>query len=294
MPFMVIYRTSDGSSCYEQADAIDEAALFVERLRNKEGIDEIRIYRMEEISFAFRPYYKVELGLPERQSAPPSAVTTAALAEPPAPDPVRRRPSTEDDADALPTTHRGRRAASRHRRGRGRAAGRPAAARPRGRDRRRQRPPGAVRPLTPAGRRLIPARWSNSAASASADRPTTAAARRRPAPRARTRRPTAARSRSHHGRRSCVGDLGHLHQSTVLLPRDLSRGRLHDHAVRRCYRWPRPRPRPRRTRLATGGRAARRRWIALVVALVLLVSAVIGAASCRCRTWRCGPGRSAR
>lgn len=67
MPFMVIYRTSDGTSRYEQADAIDEAALFVERLRNSERIDQIRIYRMEEISFAFRPYYKVELGLPERQ-----------------------------------------------------------------------------------------------------------------------------------------------------------------------------------------------------------------------------------
>ena len=66
MPFMVIYRTSDGSSNFEQADAIDEAALFVERLRNKEGIDQIRIYRMEEISFAFRPYYKVELGMPDR------------------------------------------------------------------------------------------------------------------------------------------------------------------------------------------------------------------------------------
>ncbi len=72
MPFMVIYRTSDGSAQYEQADAIDEAALFVERLRNSEGIDQIRIYRMEEISFAFRPYYKVELGLPERQTSPPA------------------------------------------------------------------------------------------------------------------------------------------------------------------------------------------------------------------------------
>ena len=101
MPFMVIYRTSDGGSCYEQADAIDEAALLVERLRNKDGLDEIRIYRMEEISFAFRPYYKVELGLAERQSAPPSAVTTAALAEPPAPDPVVDA-ETEDHVDALP------------------------------------------------------------------------------------------------------------------------------------------------------------------------------------------------
>jgi hypothetical protein len=86
MPFMVIYRTSDGSSCFEQADAIDEAALFVERLRNKEGIDQIRIYRMEEISFAFRPYYKVELGMAERQSVPtpPSASTAVVIEGPPA------------------------------------------------------------------------------------------------------------------------------------------------------------------------------------------------------------------
>src|SRR5688572_16191741 len=66
MPFMVIYSTSDGTSCHEQADAIDEAALFVERLRNQDGIEEVRLYRMDEISFAFRPYYKVELGMPER------------------------------------------------------------------------------------------------------------------------------------------------------------------------------------------------------------------------------------
>src|SRR6187200_2492560 len=81
MPFMVIYRTSDGSSTSEQLDAIDEAALFVERLRNNEGVDQIRIYRMEEISFAFRPYYKVELGMPERQQhpAPPAEVVGVSL-----------------------------------------------------------------------------------------------------------------------------------------------------------------------------------------------------------------------
>ena len=66
MPFMVIYRNADGSSGYEQVGAIDEAARFVERLRNDESIDQIRMFRMEEIKFAFRPYYKVELGLPER------------------------------------------------------------------------------------------------------------------------------------------------------------------------------------------------------------------------------------
>jgi hypothetical protein len=77
MPFMVIYRTSDGTTRYEQADAIDEAAHFVERLRNNESSEEIHIFRMEEISFAFRPYYKVELGLPERRTEAPVASASA-------------------------------------------------------------------------------------------------------------------------------------------------------------------------------------------------------------------------
>lgn len=99
MPFMVIYRTSDGGSQFEQADAIDEAALFVERLRNSEGIDQIRIYRMEEISFAFRPYYKVELGLPERQVSP----RTDASAVPEVGDaPVE--PAEDAVTDAAPDT----------------------------------------------------------------------------------------------------------------------------------------------------------------------------------------------
>ena len=84
MPFMVIYSTSDGSSKYEQADAIDEAALFVERLRNTESIDQIRIYRMEEISFAFRPYYKVELGMPERLAPAPEVEPAGGPVEAPA------------------------------------------------------------------------------------------------------------------------------------------------------------------------------------------------------------------
>jgi len=91
MPFMVIYRTSDGSTRYEQSDAIDEAALFVERLRNSESSEEIRIFRMEEINFAFRPYYKVELGMPDRRAnaAKPAAGAPAeveVIATEPGPD----------------------------------------------------------------------------------------------------------------------------------------------------------------------------------------------------------------
>jgi hypothetical protein len=86
MPFMVIYSTTDGASCHEQTDAIDEAALLVERLRNQDGIEQLRIYRMEEISFAFRPYYKVELGERPGTTPRPDAVAT----------PLARRPTSDE------------------------------------------------------------------------------------------------------------------------------------------------------------------------------------------------------
>ena len=113
MPFMVIYSTSDGTSCHEQADAIDEAALFVERLRNKEGIEEIRIYRMEEISFAFRPYYKVELGMPERQATAPPPEVVGTIAPPSADEsPSTDRPRPRSMSPSTPRSHCRRRGAS--------------------------------------------------------------------------------------------------------------------------------------------------------------------------------------
>jgi hypothetical protein len=99
MPFMVIYSTSDGASCHEQADAIDEAALFVERLRNKDGIEEVRIYRMEEISFAFRPYYKVELGMPDRQAERPTTAPTSEVMGSIPPPPVADEPDVVHEPD---------------------------------------------------------------------------------------------------------------------------------------------------------------------------------------------------
>ena len=59
---MVIYRTADGQPGYHQAEELDEAVRFVERLRNGEGVDGARIFKMEEVNFDFRPYFKVEIG----------------------------------------------------------------------------------------------------------------------------------------------------------------------------------------------------------------------------------------
>ena len=70
MSHMVIYRTADGQPGYHQADELDEAVRFVERLRNGDGVDGARIFRMEEVSFDFRPYFKVEIGPGETPVAP--------------------------------------------------------------------------------------------------------------------------------------------------------------------------------------------------------------------------------
>jgi hypothetical protein len=59
---MVIYRTADGQPGYHQAEELDEAVRFVERLRNGDGVDGARIFKMDEVSFDFRPYFKVEIG----------------------------------------------------------------------------------------------------------------------------------------------------------------------------------------------------------------------------------------
>lgn len=62
MSHMVIYRTADGQPGYHQTDELDEAIKYVERLRNGDGVDGARIFRLDEVNFDFRPYFKVEIG----------------------------------------------------------------------------------------------------------------------------------------------------------------------------------------------------------------------------------------
>jgi hypothetical protein len=87
---MVSYRSSDGKQSYHQTDELSDAMQYVEHLRNAESVEHARIFKLEELSFEYRPYYRVELAttLP-----PPPAVATAetewlTTAEKPAAKPV--------------------------------------------------------------------------------------------------------------------------------------------------------------------------------------------------------------
>ena len=61
MPHMVVFRSTDGKPGYHQAEALEEAVRFVERLRNTEGVTEARVFRMQEVPLEFKTYYKVEV-----------------------------------------------------------------------------------------------------------------------------------------------------------------------------------------------------------------------------------------
>ena len=61
MSHMVIYRGVDGKPGYHQTDDIHDAVSFVETMRNEEGVEHARIFRLEEVVFEYRPYYRVEL-----------------------------------------------------------------------------------------------------------------------------------------------------------------------------------------------------------------------------------------
>jgi hypothetical protein len=58
---MVSYRSADGKQSYHQTDELSDAMQFVEHLRNAESVEHARIFKLEELSFEYRPYYRVEL-----------------------------------------------------------------------------------------------------------------------------------------------------------------------------------------------------------------------------------------
>lgn len=56
---MVIFRSADGKPGYHQAETLEEAVAFVERLRNEEQVTDARVFRMDEVPIEFQVYYRV-------------------------------------------------------------------------------------------------------------------------------------------------------------------------------------------------------------------------------------------
>ena len=97
MSHMVIYRGADGSPGYHQADEVHDAVAFVEQLRNDQGVQEAKIFRMEQVTFEYRPYFRVELTAsgPSLAAPAPTPAVAAAPAPAPAAAPPAAAPATE-------------------------------------------------------------------------------------------------------------------------------------------------------------------------------------------------------
>ena len=61
MSHMVIYRSAEGKPAYHQTEELADAATFVERLRNEEGVESARIFRLDEIVFDYKAVYRVRI-----------------------------------------------------------------------------------------------------------------------------------------------------------------------------------------------------------------------------------------
>lgn len=85
MGHVVHYRTATGDSRLEDVSSMDAAVELIERLRNDEGVEDVRLFR--EVPLKVRTYYKVVIDdeAEEATAAPtvPPARPEAAGDEPP-------------------------------------------------------------------------------------------------------------------------------------------------------------------------------------------------------------------
>jgi hypothetical protein len=91
---MVIFRSPDGKPGYHQAETLEEAVAFVERLRNEDSVIDARVFRMDEVAIEFKVYYRVAVA----GEGPPAAAEPAPAADSSA-EPVATE-STEAPAGA--------------------------------------------------------------------------------------------------------------------------------------------------------------------------------------------------
>lgn len=82
MSYVVNWRGPDGQAGWHPVGDLPEAAAHVEHLRNVEGVTETKIFKLDEVAFEFRQYYRVELAADE---APAPTFSVPAVVEAPAP-----------------------------------------------------------------------------------------------------------------------------------------------------------------------------------------------------------------
>ena len=104
MAHLVRYRKADGTSADHEVNELADAIAHVERLRNEDGVEGARIFKIEEVAFEFKPYFRVEIGnavsMPVTTPAPAATPKPAVTATPVAP--AAPAATEEPEADVEP------------------------------------------------------------------------------------------------------------------------------------------------------------------------------------------------
>ena len=95
---MVSYRDSEGKQSYHETAELNDAIAYVEHLRNDEAVEHARIYKMDELNFEYRPYFRVEIAGAASAAPPPPP---AGWVAPQPTDTLPPAAADEDDRDPL-------------------------------------------------------------------------------------------------------------------------------------------------------------------------------------------------
>jgi hypothetical protein len=119
MEHVVFYPSLDGSPAFRRVASLEEAARFVEHLRNVEDVTDFSVHALTSVPLSVRPWYRVEMpfdaqgpaepvepygvapAVPEPAEAPFAALPLAAV---PSPDSAPAQPAAavEEFAPAAP------------------------------------------------------------------------------------------------------------------------------------------------------------------------------------------------
>jgi hypothetical protein len=80
--YMVLYTGIDGRGAFDRCEELPEAVAEVERLRNEQSIEDAKIFRLEEVRFEIKQYFRVEIpGSANETPEPATATPVSVLAD---------------------------------------------------------------------------------------------------------------------------------------------------------------------------------------------------------------------
>ena len=74
MEHVVFFPAPDGTPAFRRLASIDDAARFVEHLRNVENVSEASVHTLTEVPLSFKAWYRVEL--PDAEATQPESAST--------------------------------------------------------------------------------------------------------------------------------------------------------------------------------------------------------------------------